>query len=143
MRYKYSNDFIGAIIKVLLIKQRLTFNKLYEELIKALRQTKSSTSKYTPSRTQFDLHIKKMVQEGYLERAPDKNSKRKIKSVYYSLTAKAAKEYQFDILLDDKRRKLYQFLFLFQAFSSLKQISVKQFDEILSRIPLSRNDLHS
>lgn len=144
MRYKYSDDFFNAITKVLLANESvISFNQLYKESVELLRQTKFYASNYTPSRTQFGLHLVKMIHDRYVDKIEDKNSKLKIKPVKYSLTEKGVREYQFDILTNEKRRKLYQFLFLFQLFNPEKKISAKRFDEILSNIPMRISDIHS
>ena len=70
----------------------------------------------------------------------------KIKSnQYISLTKKAIKQHQFDVLgispEKENRLKLYHLLFFYQAFSPMRRISKKQLDEILPGIPASEKDL--
>jgi hypothetical protein len=65
--------------------------------------------------------------------------------VIYSLTQKARKEYQLRILGIDKkaekRRILYQKLFLFELYGSDYEVIEEDLDEFLSYIPASRKDL--
>jgi hypothetical protein len=85
------------------------------------------------------------LKEGLLIRRQDDKSKNKIKPVYFSLTKKAIKQHQFEVLgispEKENRLKLYHLLFFYQTFSPMRRISKKQLDEILSCIPAQENDL--
>ena len=86
-----------------------------------------------------------MLKEGLLHRRIDDKSKNKIKPVYFSLTKRALKQHQFDVLgisqEKQNRLKLYYLLFFYQAVSLIRRISKKQLDEILSNIPTQEKDL--
>ncbi len=85
------------------------------------------------------------MKEGLILRRIDDKSKNKIKPVYFSLTRRAIKQHQSDVLgisqEKQSRLKLYHLLFFYQAFSPIRRISKKQLDEILSSIPAKEKDL--
>jgi hypothetical protein len=86
-----------------------------------------------------------MVNEKRLHRHEENEGKKKIATVYYSLTPTAKKESQFGILGIDsekeKLRRLYQLLFFFQAIKPPNPISIRKLDSGLSNISISRKDL--
>jgi hypothetical protein len=86
-----------------------------------------------------------MVKEKRLHRHEENEGKKKIATVYYSLTSNAKKESQFGILGIDsekeKIRRLYQLLFFFQAIKPPNLISIRKLNRGLSSISISRKDL--
>jgi hypothetical protein len=87
-----------------------------------------------------------MVNEKRLHRHEEnEGKKKKIATVYYSLTSNAKKESQFGILGIDsekeKLRRIYQLLFFFQAIKPPNPISIRKLDRGLSNISISRKDL--
>ena len=133
-------------IKVSLLENNnnLNYSKLYEKVNEKLKLFRNK-QKVKLSTRDFGSEINILLKEGLLIRRQDDKSKNKIKPVYFSLTKKAIKQHQFDVLgispEKENRRKLYHLLFFYQAFSPMRRISKKQLDEILSRIPASEKDL--
>jgi hypothetical protein len=66
------------------------------------------------------------VEEKRLARIEDKESKSKVKPVYFSLTETSLKQYQHDFLgideVKNRRRKLFQLLFLYEMCAGSKKI---------------------
>jgi hypothetical protein len=120
-------------------KARLTYTKIYEEVIQKLASI-SSNNKI--SYRDFSLVLQTMVDENKLSK--EDSSKRGSK-VYYSLTQYAKKEYQYNVLGIDKKkkklRKLYQLLFFYETgnFGRIS-LSEKQLDEFLLQMSLSIKD---
>ena len=122
----------------------LNYSKLYKNVNEKLKLFRNKPS-VTLSTRDFDSEITILLEEGLLHRRTDDESKNKIKPVYFSLTKRAIKQHQFDILgisrEKQNRLKLYHLLFFYQALSPIRQISKKQLDEILSSIPAQEKDL--
>jgi hypothetical protein len=120
-------------------KARLTYTKLYKEVIQKLA---SITSNNKISYRDFGLVLQTMVDENKLSK--EDSSKRGSK-VYYSLTENAKKEYQYNVLGIDKKkkklRKLYELLFFYEIgnFGRIS-LSEKQLDEFLLQMSLSIKD---
>ena len=137
-------DVFEAIKVSLLEDNNLNYSKLYEKVNEELKVFRNKP-KVKLSTRDFGSEINILLSEGLLIRRPDDKSKNKIKPVYFSLSKKAIKQHQLDVLgispEKENRRKLYQLLFFFHAFSPMRRISKKQLDEMLSCIPASENDL--
>jgi hypothetical protein len=136
---------VSEAIKVSLLEDNnLNYSKLYEKVNEKLKLSRDKP-KVKLSTRDFGSEINILLNEGLLIRRPDDKSKNKIKPVYFSLTKKAIKQHQFDVLGISREkedlRKLYHLLFFYQAFSPMRSISKKKLDEILSRIPATEKDL--
>jgi hypothetical protein len=98
-------------------KPGLGFNKLYKRCKEILR---ISGLDYTPSRTDFTNHIRKMVEDNELQKIQDRSSKLKIKPELYSLTGDAKKRRHLNLLGVDNEherfRKIYEKLFFWEFF---------------------------
>lgn len=146
MGTKHRQDVFDAIRDALLEAEgyRRGYSALYKGVNEKLQLLRKNP-KFVLSPRDFSSELNILVNEHRLYREQDNKSKKKIKPVNFSLTEGAIKEHRFNILGIDlekeRRRKLYQLLFFFQAFSPPKQISIQKFHEILVRIPLPRNRL--
>jgi hypothetical protein len=140
----HKRDIFEAIKVSLLEDNNLNYSKLYEKVNEKLKLSRDKP-KVKLSTRDFGSEINILLNEGLLIRRPDDKSKNKIKPVYFSLTKKAIKQHQFDVLgispEKENRRKLYHLLFFYQAFSPMRHISKKKLDEILSSIPATEKDL--
>jgi hypothetical protein len=147
MSTKHRQDIFDAIRDTLLHQKenRLSYSNLYKKVNEKLQGLKEKTIFKKLSPRDFSSEIKIMVEEGRLYRIEYKDSKRKIKPVYFSLTEKAIKEHKLKILGIDKeaekRRSLYQFLFFLESLGPMKEVSDKQLGSILSYISAFKNDL--
>lgn len=142
----HREDVFGAIRDTLLDAKDISLNysSLYKGVNERLRIHKKNPN-FTLSSRDFSSELSVLVKDKRLRRKENSESNNKIKPVYFSLTERALKEHRFNILGIDpekeKRRKLYQLLFFFQAISPPRYLPVDKLDEILSRIPLSVNNL--
>jgi hypothetical protein len=95
----------------------LGFNKLYKRCKEIFRV---SGRDYTPSRTDFSNHIRKMVEDNELQKIQDYSSKLRIKPEYYSLTDDAKKRRHLNLLgvgnEHERFRKIYEKLFFWEFF---------------------------
>ena len=134
---KHKQDVFEAIRDSLLKQNNLNYSKLHENVNEELKLLRNK-SKVTLSTRDFDSEIDILLKEGLLHRRIDDKSKNKIKPVYFSLTKRALKQHQFDVLgisqEKQNRLKLYHLLFFYQAFSPIRRISKKELDEILSTV---------
>ena len=93
------------------------FNELYKKCREIL---KISGFDYTPSKTDFSNHIRKMVENNELYKVQDESSKLKIKPEYYSLTDDAKKRRHLNLLglgnEHERFRKIYEKLFFWEFF---------------------------
>jgi hypothetical protein len=116
---------------------RLNYSELYNKVKQILRREVSHRD--------YCSCLKSMVKEKRLHRHEENVDKKKIATVYYSLTSIAKKESQFGMLGIDsekeKLRRLYQLLFFFQAIKPPNPISIRKLDRGLSNISISRKDL--
>jgi hypothetical protein len=124
--------------------KELNYSKLYKNVNEKLKLFRNKPS-VTLSTRDFDSEIAILLEEGLLHRRTDDESKNKIKPVYFSLTKRAIKQHQFDVLGISREKqnllKLYHLLFFYQALSPIRRIPKKQLDEILSSIPAQEKDL--
>jgi hypothetical protein len=129
--YPYTLEYYNAIIDILGMEGKVTFNKLFEEWVKVLRQTKikskkhmkrkhSKPTQYTPSRTQLSDILKKMVADSYLTKLVDEKSNRMLKETKYELTEDARKLLQMNILrIEDKQpifKRIYEKILFYDFF---------------------------
>jgi hypothetical protein len=139
IEYIKTQNIYNAISKSLDddLSVRLNYSELYNKVKQLLRREISHR----------DYHscLKSMVDEKRLHRHEENEGKKKIATVYYSLTSTAKKESQFGILGIDsekqKLRRLYQLLFFFLAIKPPNPISIRKLDRGLSNISISRKDL--
>jgi DNA-binding PadR family transcriptional regulator len=129
--YPYTLEYYNAIIDILEKKGKMTFNKLFEEWVKVLRQTKikskkhmkskhSKPTKYTPSKSQLSDILTKMADDTYLTKLVDEKSKRMLKETKYELTEDARKLLQINILrIEDKQtifKRIYEKILFYDFF---------------------------
>ena len=134
MRFIYKTDIFDAVISTLLKENKLNYSRLYDKVIQVLGRALSNRD--------FSMHLEKMSKENTLHKEdPGKRGSK----VSYSLTENAKKENRLKILgIDEnaeKRRILYQLLFLFELYGSDYEITEQDLDEFLSYIPASRKDM--
>src|SRR5919197_1410163 len=88
----------------------LNYSKLYEKVNEKLKLSRNKPRVKLSTRD-FGSEINILLNEGLLIRRQDDKSKNKIKPVYFSLTKKAIKQHQFDVLgisaEKESRIKLY------------------------------------
>jgi hypothetical protein len=122
LSFEYRHIIFNAIINALIEKEDkndrgLGFNELYEKCKDLL---KISGLDYTPSKTDFSNHIKKMIEDNELHKTQDESSKLKIKPQYYSLTDDAKKRRHINLLgagnEHERFRKIYEKLFFWEFF---------------------------
>ena len=95
----------------------------------------------------FSSEVKLLVEEKKIQRTEDKDSKLKIKPVFFSVTETTKKEYQQEYLgIDEgkeRRRKLLHLLFFYEDSKAGKitYSSEREFDYFLKSVSLSRQDL--
>ena len=147
MVISHKQDVFEAIRDSLLevgYNNNLNYSKLYEKVNEKLKLFRNKPRVRLSTRD-FDSEIDISLKEGLILRRIDDKSKNKIKPVYFSLTRRAIKQHQFDVLgisqEKQNRLKLYHLLFFYQAFSPIRRISKKQLDQILSSIPAQEKDL--
>ena len=144
MVISHKQDVFEAIRDSLLEVDYLNYSKLYKKVNEKLKLFRNKPRVRLSTRD-FDSEIDILLKEGLILRRIDDKSKNKIKPVYFSLTKRAIKQHQFDVLgisqEKQNRLKLYHLLFFYQAFSPIRRISKKQLDEILSSIPAQEKDL--
>ena len=141
MSFEYRHIILNSIINTLLNEQDnkagLSFNKLYE---KSKEFLKRSDLDYTPSKTDFWYHIKKMLEDNELNKTQDKTSSLKIKPEYYSLTDVAKKRLHLNLLgVGDEQtrfRKIYEKLFFWEYFHTrpMPIPSEQRLEEMLNHI---------
>lgn len=132
--FKYRKDIFDSVTTILLKEDRLNYSRLYSGVKQVLHRSLSNRD--------FSAHLEKMSKENTLHKEdPGKRGT----PVVYSLTENAKRKYQLKILgideKSEKRKILYQLLFLFELFGSDYNITDEQLDEFLSYIPASRKDL--
>jgi hypothetical protein len=143
---RHRKDIFDAIRSVLLehgTEQKLNYSALYHKVSDRLKETKQKGI----SRRDFDSEIKLAVQEKKLIRTENKDSKSKVKPVYFSLTENALKQYHQDFLgineVKDRRRKLFQLLLIYEVSKGSRAYisGDKDFDKFLKSFSLSRQNL--
>jgi hypothetical protein len=122
---EYRHDIFNTIITALIEEDKdenekklgLGFNKLYKRCKEIFRV---SGRDYTPSRTDFSNHIRKMVEDNELQKIQDRSSKLKIKPELYSLTGDAKKRRHLNLLgvgnEHERFMKIYEKLFFWEFF---------------------------
>jgi hypothetical protein len=123
---EYRHNIFNSIITALIEEEDkgenektlgLGFNKLYKRCKEILRV---SDLDYTPSRTDFSNHLRKMVEDNELQKIQDHSSRLKIKPEYYSLTDDAKKRRHLNLLgagnEHERFRKIYEKLFFWEFF---------------------------
>src|SRR5215813_6649550 len=96
----HKQDIFEAIIDSLLEvdnNNNLNYSKLYEKVNEKLKLSRNK-QKVKLSTRDFGSEIMILLDEGLLIRIQDDKSKNKIKPVHFSLTEKAIKQHQFDVL---------------------------------------------
>jgi hypothetical protein len=141
LSFEYRHIILNSIINTLLNEQDnkagLSFNKLYK---KSKEFLKRSDFDYTPSKTDFWNHIKKMLEDNDLNKTHDKTSSLKIKPEYYSLTDVAKKRRHLNLLgVEDEQirfRKIYEKLFFWEYFHTrpIPIPSEQELEEVLNLI---------
>jgi DNA-binding PadR family transcriptional regulator len=129
--YPYTVEYFNAVIDILEKAGETTFNKLFEEWVKLLRQSEaqfmirrkrkhSKPTKFTPSKTQLSNILKRMVDDGYLSKVVNEKSKLTLKNTNYQLTEDARKLLQMNILrIEDKQvifKRIYEKILLHDFF---------------------------
>jgi hypothetical protein len=143
---EYRHDIFNTIITALIEEEDngenekklgLGFNKLYERCKEILR---ISGLAYTPSRTDFSNHIRKMVEDNELQKIQDRSSKLKIKPELYSLTGDAKKRRHLNLLgvgnEHERFRKIYEKLFFWEFFHTrpIPIASKQKMNEIITTL---------
>jgi hypothetical protein len=129
--YPYTVEYFNAVIDILEKEGRMTFNKLFEDWVKLLRQSEtqfvirrkrkhSKETKFTPSKTQLSNILKRMVDDSYLKKVVDEKCKLTLKNTNYQLTEDARKLLQLNILrIEDKQvvfKRIYEKILLHDFF---------------------------
>jgi len=114
-RLRRGKEIFSAITYVLQ-NNELQESTLFRKVNNSLKESKGKGI----SRRDFTLVAELSVKEGRLGRREDKQSKTKVKPVYYFLTESYLKKYQrYDFVeIDqekDRQRKLFQLLLLYEA----------------------------
>jgi hypothetical protein len=153
--YSYTAEYFNALVDIIEEKGKMTFNRLFQEWLKVLRQTKirstkhrkrkhSKRTKYTPSKKEFSNILKKMVDDGYLRKVVNEKSKLTLKETNYQLTENARKLLQMKILKrDDKQqvfKRIYEEFFTMPDFFEgvvKKALLEDPYDELYEKVPLS------
>jgi hypothetical protein len=152
--YPYTVEYFNTIIDILEAKGKITFNKLFDEWVKILRQTKiqsprhrkrkhSKPTKYTPSKNQFSNILKKMLDNNYLRKIVADKSNRKLKETNYELTENARKLLQLKILKMDNMqsifKKIYEVILLYNFVKTIYQKTIENdlFTETYEKIPIA------
>lgn len=140
----YNQDLFDSIIDSLLeAKENCSFySAIYNEVNKRL--SKKRRKDVSISYRDFSLHLDNLVKENRLQRK-ENPEKRRGTRVGYCLTDRAKKECQWNILgIDPKKeriRRLYQLLFFFESSKNTIYVTDLEFDEFLSDIKASRQEL--
>jgi len=153
--YPYTVEYFNATIDIIEQKEKITFNKLFQEWLIILRQTKiesaghrkrkhSKPTKYTPSKNEFSKILKKMIEDGYLMKVVNEKSKLTLKEINYQLTENAKRLLQMNILKLDSRqlvfKRIYEEFFTIPDFleSVYKKVLLEDpYDELYEMVPLS------
>jgi DNA-binding PadR family transcriptional regulator len=129
--YPYTVEYFNSIVDILEKGGEMSFNKLFEEWVNALRKTNiqsikhrkrrhSKPTKFTPSKTQLSNILKRMVDDGYLGKVVNEKSKLTLKNTNYQLTEDARKLLQLNILrIEDKQvvfKRIYEKILLYDFF---------------------------
>jgi hypothetical protein len=125
MESKHRVDIFNAVRDCLFEQDKEQYTHLY-------RKVREKIGKI--SLRDFSSELRLLVEEKKLQRTEDKNSNRKIKPVFFSLTQNAVVEHRLDILGIDvekeRLRRLYQLLFFFSAITSVKDLPQSQVENI-------------
>jgi hypothetical protein len=153
--YPYTVEYFNVIIDILEKKGKMTFNKLFQEWVKTLRQYNiqfvknrkrkhSKPTKFTPSKKVFSNILNKMVDDSYLRKEVNEKSKLTLKEINYQLTENAKKLLQMNILkMDNKQpvfKRIYEEFFTIPDFFEAvykKALLEDPSDELYEKIPLS------
>ena len=152
MLSEYRHDIFNTIITALIEEEDkgenkkklgLGFNKLYKRCKEIFRV---SGRDYTPSRTDFSIHIRKMVEDNELQKIQDHSSKLKIKPECYSLTVDAKKRRHLNLLgvgnEHERFRKIYEKLFFWEFFHT-RPISIPSEQKVNEIITTLKQQLDS
>ena len=137
----YRKDIWNAVTDTFLQiqshKDRLRHSELYRDCVTKLD--------IEIAYNDFVNTLRAMEKERILNRCEDKDSKKNLKSVFYSLTDYAKKKDDLKILRKDETtqryRTLYELLICFDQFKKHEMLTEKQLAGFLGKIGCSRNDL--
>jgi hypothetical protein len=152
--YPYTVEYYNAIIDILEKGGEMSFNKLFEEWVNALRKTSmqfikhrkrkhSKRTKFTPSKTQLSNILKRMVDVGYLGKVVNEKSKLTLKNTNYQLTENARRLLQMKILKMDSEqpifKRIYEVILLYNFVKTIFQKTIQNdmFAETYEKIPMA------
>ena len=159
MVYIYANQIHNIVINILNSIDELNFKSLYRKVTKIFQENKIATidrkgkgrkikdsTRFQLSLSPFSNTLQKMVNDGYLNVRIDKSSGRTIPNKYYSLTEKARKALQIQVLQKSDNQKEFKKIYkkiIFNEFLQEETIlySDQEFEEFLGKLNVKKEDL--